>query len=88
MTRKTIYCAQAFWRQNGRLQAGPVHQFMTAERALAGGEILARSCAGAAVYSLTGEPDTDFWDEPVILARHGDAPGGEDEDVADLSQVA
>lgn len=75
MGRKTIYCAQPFWRRQGRLEAGPAHQFLTEERAMIGGEILAGSADGAAVFSLTGEPDVDFWDEPVIIATFGDAPG-------------
>jgi hypothetical protein len=71
---KTIYCAQAFWRRDGRLYGGPVHQFLTADRAVQGGEILAGSADGAAVFTLTGEPDVDYWDEPVILMTIGDAP--------------
>ena len=75
MAKKTIYCAQAFWRREGRLEAGTVHEFHTQERAVTGGEILAGSADGAAVFSLTGEPDVDFWDEPVLIATFGDAPG-------------
>jgi hypothetical protein len=75
MARKTIYCAQAFWRRGGRLQGGQIHQFLNAERAMEGGEILAAGADGAAVFSLTGEPDVDYWDEPVLLATFGNAPG-------------
>lgn len=77
MARKTIYCAQGFWWCDGCLRPGAVHQFLTRERATEGGEILARGAAGAAVYSLTGEPDVDYWDEPVILATFGDAPASD-----------
>lgn len=75
MARKTIYCAQPFWRRQGRLEAGTVHEFHTEERAMRGGEILARGANGAAVFSLTGDTDVDFWDEPVLIATFGDAPG-------------
>ncbi|KQS55934.1 hypothetical protein ASG17_07740 [Brevundimonas sp. Leaf363] len=74
MARKKIYCAQGFWARSGRLEAGEVHQFLNAERALEGADIIARSADGAAAFSLTGEPDVDFWDEPVILASFGTCP--------------
>lgn len=74
MARKTIYCAQAFWSRDQQLVGGVVHQFMTEERARAGGEILAGSAHGAAVFSLTGEPDVDFWDEPVLIQTFGQTP--------------
>lgn len=75
MARKTIYCAQPFWRRRGRLEAGTVHEFHTEDRAMTGGSILAGSAHGAAVFSLTGEPDIDLWDEPMLIATFGDAPG-------------
>lgn len=71
---KTIYCAQPFWRRERGLEPGLVHQFMTEERARTGGEILAGSAAGVAVFSLTGEPDVDYWGEPVMIATFGDTP--------------
>jgi hypothetical protein len=79
MARKTIYCAQAFWRRDGRLTGGVVHQFHTEERARAGGEILAGSADGVAVFRLTGEADVDFWDEPVLIVTFGATPGHGDE---------
>ena len=85
MARKTIYCAQAFWRRDGRLWAGAVHEFLNAERALAGGEILALGATGAAVFSLTGEPDVDYWDEPVVLATFGETPGAQAPSEADAA---
>lgn len=74
MARKTIYCAQAFWWRSHGLEGGEVYQFRTSERALAGGEILSRSAPGVAVFSLTGEPDVDYWDEPILLWSIGSVP--------------
>lgn len=74
MARKTIYCAQGFWWQDGRLVGGETHQFLTADRAQDGAEIIAQGADGAAAYSLTGEPDVDFWDEPRILVTFGTCP--------------
>ena len=74
MARKTIYCAQGFWWRNGRREPGVVHQFLNEERAREGGEILSLSADAVAGFSLTGEPDVDFWEDPVIIARYGDVP--------------
>jgi len=74
MARKTIYCAQPFWMRQGRLEAGTLHQFLNEERARAGGLILAQGADGAAVFSLTGEPDVDFWDQPVVIWSAGHVP--------------
>lgn len=75
MARKTIYCAQAFWRRGGRLVGGEVHRFTNRERAESGGEILLTGADGVAVFSVEGHPDEDLWDEPVLLGLWGDAPG-------------
>ena len=77
MARKTIYCAQAFWWRSGRLLPGQVHQFLNAERAIEGGEILSGSADGAAVFSLTGEVDVDFWEQPVMITSFGSVPGAQ-----------
>lgn len=82
MAAKTIYCAQAFWRRPSGLFGGTVHQFMTAERALAGGEALFTGAHGVAVFSVEGYPDIDLWEEPKIIATFGDAP------VADAAAAA
>ena len=74
---KTIYCAQAFRRVDGSLHGYELHQFATAERALQGGEILAKWAGGVAVFSLTGEADVDVWGDPVLLKAYGDIPGSE-----------
>lgn len=74
MARKTIYCAQQFWRRSEKLEGGVVHQFTSAERAVEGAIILAGGADGVAVYSLTGEPDVDYWDEPTMIMTFGDLP--------------
>lgn len=74
MARKTIYCAQAFWRRSGRLVGGEVRQFLNEERARAGAEILLTGADGVAVFSLEGHPDEDLWDDLNVIAVMGDAP--------------
>ena len=77
MARKTIYCAQPFWRRGGRLVGGEVRQFLNDERAMAGGEILLTGADGVAVFSLEGHPDEDLWDEPQMIALLGDTPSAD-----------
>lgn len=74
MARKTIYCAQAFWRRGGRLVGGEVRQFLNEDRALAGADILLTGADGVAVFSLEGHPDEDLWEEPRLIEVMGDAP--------------
>lgn len=75
MAAKTIYCARAFWWRGGRLQAGEVHQFLNEERAMAGAEALYTGAHGVAVFSVTGHPDVDLWEDPVMITVFGDVPG-------------
>lgn len=77
MARKTIYCAQAFWRRGGRLVGGEVRQFLNEQRAMVGGEILLTGADGVAVFSLEGHPDEDLWDEPRMIALLGDTPSAD-----------
>lgn len=77
MARKTIYCAQAFWRRGGRLVGGEVRQFLNEERAMTGGEILLTGADGVAVFSLEGHPDENLWDEPRMIALLGDTPSAD-----------
>lgn len=74
MARKTIYCAQAFWRRDGCLVGGEVRQFLNEDRARQGGEILLTGADGVAVFSMEGYPDEDFWEEPRLIEVMGDAP--------------
>ena len=53
---------------------GEVYHFSTKERALEGARILSMSAPGVAVFSLTGHPDVEDWDEPVMIEVHGCAP--------------
>lgn len=77
MARKTIYCAQAFWRRDGRLVGGEVRQFLNEDRALAGADILLTGADGVAVFSLEGHPDENLWDEPRMISVLGDVPSAD-----------
>ena len=75
MARKTIHCVQIFWRVDGRLEGGPVEQFLTDQAARAYGQFKSGDASGVAVFTLRGEPSVDYWDEAEVLARYGCAPG-------------
>lgn len=74
MAAKTIYCARAFWWRQGRLWGGEVRQFLNEERAIAGAEALYTGAHGVAVFSVTGHPDVDLWEDPQLIATYGDVP--------------
>lgn len=75
MASKIIYCAQAFWRRNGRLVGGVPHQFLNEERASDGADALMTGGAvGAAVFSVEGYPEIDLWQAPTLIASFGDVP--------------
>lgn len=74
MARKTIYCVQPFWRNGKRHEPGPARQFSGEDKARAEGERLAGSAPGVVVLKVEGWPEADCWDDPVILATHGDVP--------------
>lgn len=74
MARKTIYCAQGFWRRGSRLVGGEVRQFLNEERARLGAEALRTGCDGVAVFSVEGHPDEDLWEEPRLIEIFGHVP--------------
>lgn len=74
MPTKTIFLAQAFHWHNGKLEPGRKYQFSSAAAAIEAGQGLAPTSPGVAVFSLDGDPATDTWDDPVLLARYGVAP--------------
>lgn len=74
MATKTIYCAKAFWWRQGSLWGGETHQFLNEERAIMGAEVLFSGAHGVAVFSVTGHPDIDLWEDPQLIAAYGDTP--------------
>lgn len=74
-TRKTFYVVQPFTKgKRGGLKAEQAIQAASEDAAVRRGERLAETKAGVLVFSQTGDPEMGDFDEPVILARHGDVP--------------
>ena len=71
---RTIYCVQPYQTSAGRLVKDHMRRLLSRDAAMRA----ARSCkgyaAGVVVYRVTGSPETDFWMDPVLIARSGDVP--------------
>jgi hypothetical protein len=74
-TPKTIYVVQPFTKgKRGGLKAEQAIQAPSEGAAIRRGERLAETKVGVLVFAQTGDPEMGDFDEPVILARHGDTP--------------
>jgi hypothetical protein len=72
---KTFYVVQSFIRgKRGGLKAEQPIQAPSESAAILRAERIAESKAGVLVFSQTGDPEMGDFDEPVLLARHGDVP--------------
>jgi len=75
MAMTTIYCMQPFWRAGpSKLARGDMRQFLCETAAVMAGEAASRCQAGALVYSVTGNPDFDYWTAPRFVAAIGEVP--------------
>lgn len=74
MSVKTVYCVQTFTGQKGRSEKGKLRQFASEPDAIDAGRGLADRASGVLVYKVMGEPDFDWWDEPVVIESHGRVP--------------
>lgn len=75
MGQITVYCVETFWRDRGHMAKGQLRQFGREDEALEAGRLLGGRMPGVLVYQMRGSPKADFWEDPVILATHGDVPG-------------
>ena len=71
---RTIYCVQTFAGARGRQEKGRLTQFAAETDALELAGAMRDRVAGLIVYRVSGEPEFDWWDEPVVLERHGRVP--------------
>jgi hypothetical protein len=72
---KTVYCVQAYGKKGRTLTKGALRQFGTEQEAADVGQLLSRRVVGVVVFSVSGEPAADYWEEPRLLATHGEVPG-------------
>ncbi|WP_245431292.1 hypothetical protein [Rhodoplanes roseus] len=72
---KTFYVVQGFTAgPRGRLSPVPAIEVPSAEAALRRAEKIASINGGAIAFSRAGDPGTDDFDDPVVLARFGQVP--------------
>lgn len=74
MSVLTIYCVQTFAGKGGYQVRARLHQFGSEHEARELGAVLGRKGKGVMVFRVSGEPDFDWWDEPVVLERYGCLP--------------
>lgn len=74
MSSVTVYCVETFWRNKGRVEKGQLLQFGCPDQALSAGRALSSRMPGVLVYRVSGSPKVDYWEEPVVMATHGDTP--------------
>lgn len=74
MSVKTVYCVQTFSGQKGRSERGRLRQYANEPDALRAGRGLKEHASGVVIFSVTGEPDFDWWDDPVVIESHGRVP--------------
>ena len=72
--RKTVYCAQGFWRRAGGIVGGHTYKSCREDRARTWGARWGRHADGAIVYQMEVEPDAELKGEVIVLARYGCAP--------------
>jgi hypothetical protein len=71
-TLLSVYCAQAYWVDRGRLVEGRLHQFSNMEAALRAGQRVAQRAPAVRVYRVRGNPEVDYWEPRVTLAKYGE----------------
>lgn len=71
----TIFCVQTYWNDRGRLAEGRVEQFANVESALRAAAVAVRRSPAAKVYRVRGNPEVDYWEESVTVAKMGDRRG-------------
>jgi hypothetical protein len=74
MCRRSVFCVQAYTRDEGGLHPGARRQFTSACEAEEVAARLSRYVAGVMVYGVEGDPDVEHWGEEAVFARHGDVP--------------
>lgn len=56
------------------MEKGQLRQFGCPDQALSAGRALSSRMPGVLVYRVSGSPKVDYWEEPIVLAAHGDTP--------------
>lgn len=71
MFKVTRYCVQVFERER---PPDAARQFRDKHEALEVGRLASRRAMGVLVYEVSGEPISDLWRDPILLAKFGRPP--------------
>jgi hypothetical protein len=75
VSTKTFYVVQPFSKgKRGALKADLPIQVSSEGSAIRRAESLAETKVGVLAFSQSGDPEMGDFDEPVVLARHGEVP--------------
>lgn len=71
-TLLTLYCVRSYWNDRGKLAHGRTLQFANIELALRAGSDAAKRSPAVRVFRVRGNPEVDYWEEAVTVAKLGD----------------
>jgi hypothetical protein len=71
---RTIYVVQPYVRSPSGPAKGHVRRLLSRDAALRAARAYRGSALGVAVFSVTGNPEADYWREPVLVAQAGTVP--------------
>lgn len=71
---QTFFCVQTFRQQGRKLVQGQFYQFTTRAQAEARAHRLQGRVDGYIVYQIDGDAIAEFWEEPILLLKHGELP--------------
>jgi hypothetical protein len=71
---RMIFVVQPYVETREGLAKGHVRRLLSREAAIRAARSYRGAAAGVTVYSVTGNPDADYWREPVLIAQSGQVP--------------
>ena len=69
----SVWFVQTLWPQGGTTPLGRKERFFSQEAALRAGKKAAGRAGEAIVYKVQGDPESDLWGTPLMIARYSGA---------------
>lgn len=71
----TLFMVDTYWKDRAlRLSRAEPVRYWSAVAAIRAARGAARRAAAVRVYSVRGNPEVDYWEEPIVLATYGSPP--------------
>jgi hypothetical protein len=68
----TVFGVLSYWSDRNKLAEGKLQQFANMESALRAGQAAAKRAPAVRVFRIRGNPEADYWEEMVTVAKFGD----------------